>query len=64
MIFAELARQAGAALVNGAAGDGKSGDAFAWAVRSLLGQVEIKDGWIHIFKLFLIVPRTAISALP
>ena len=39
MIFAERSRDAGAAFVNGAAGDGKSGDAFARAVRSLFGQV-------------------------
>jgi hypothetical protein len=54
MIFAELARQAGAAFVNRAAGDGESGDAFTRAVRSLFGQIELKDGWIHIFKLLLI----------
>jgi len=37
MIFAQRSRQAGAALIDGAAGDGEPGEAFARAVRGLFG---------------------------
>ena len=46
MIFAGRSRQAGAAFVNGTAGDRKSGDAFARAVRGLFGQVPGNDGCV------------------
>lgn len=39
MIFARRSRQAGAAFVNGTAGNRESGDAFARTVRGLFGQV-------------------------
>jgi len=49
MIFAERPRNAGAAFVNGAAGDGETSGAFARAVRSLFGQVSVNDECIHNF---------------
>jgi hypothetical protein len=53
MIFAQRTRQAGAAFINGTAGDYKSGDAFARAVRSLFGQVSGDDGSVHISTVLL-----------
>ena len=49
MIFAQLARDAGAAFIRGALGDGESGDAFARAVRRLFGQIPVNDRCAHIF---------------
>src|SRR3984957_20597494 len=49
MIFAQLTGDAGAAFIRGAVGDGESCDAFAWAVRGLLGQVTVNDGCVHVF---------------
>jgi hypothetical protein len=54
MIFAQRSRQAGAAFVNGTAGDRESGDAFARAVRGLFGQVSGDDGGVHNFIVFLV----------
>jgi len=51
MIFAQRSRQAGAAFVNGTAGDRESGDAFARAVRGLFGQVPVMMG-VFIILLF------------
>jgi catalase (peroxidase I) len=47
MIFAQGARQAGAAFVNGPGGDNEPGKARARAVRSLFGQVSVNDKGIH-----------------
>jgi hypothetical protein len=51
MIFAQRSRQAGAAFVNSAAGDGESGDAFARTMRRFLGQVSRNDWCGHICEL-------------
>jgi hypothetical protein len=49
MIFAEGSGQAGTAFINSTAGDGKSGDAFARAMRGLFGEVSVNDGCVHNF---------------
>jgi len=49
VIFAERSRQAGAAFVNGPAGNRESGDAIARAVRGFFGQVSVNDECFHIF---------------
>jgi hypothetical protein len=54
MILAQRASQAGAAFISGTAGDHKSGDAFARAVRGLFGQVPGDNGGIHIAAVFLV----------
>ena len=48
MIFAQRTRQAGAAFIDGTAGDHESGDAFARAARGLFGQVSGNYRGIHI----------------
>ena len=53
MIFAQRACQAGAAFVNGTAGDHESGDAFARAVRGLFCQVSGDDRSAHNFIVLL-----------
>ena len=49
MIFAQLAGQTGAALVNGALRNDESADAFTRAMRSLLGQVSVNNWGAHNF---------------
>ena len=53
VVFAGLARQAGAAFVNSTDGDRESGDPFARAVRGLPGQVSVNDGCVHIYGLLV-----------
>jgi hypothetical protein len=47
MVFSEFSRQAGAALVSRAAGDGESTNAFARTVWGLFGQVSVNDRRVH-----------------
>jgi len=50
-IFAERARQAGAAFVHGPAGEGESPEAVARTVRCLQAQVQVNDACVHVFDL-------------
>ena len=56
MIFAERSRQAGAAFVNGPAGDRESGDAFTRTVRGLFGQIPGGNGGGHNFLRVVVKP--------
>ena len=47
MIFAGRSRQAGAAFVNRAFGNGKAGETGARAMRGLFGQIAVNDGCVH-----------------
>lgn len=54
-VFAQSSRQAGAALIDSAAGDDKSGDALAGTVRRLFGQVSGDEGGVHDYQFFAAV---------
>ena len=58
MILARRSSQAGAALIDCAAGDHESGDAVARALRRLFGQVPRNDGGIGNVTLFHIWKNT------